>query len=165
MKARRLGLRDGDALVALAVQRGCGHYLPYVQSVNAHAPLVDERELSNEELAAALLLGNWPYQPVMLRAAAQLMADESSRPAQLAQLAVRERCSQAMRYIAEAGASTEPDNRFWRTLLNVLPSRFSPPLASGTMPHPSRFRSETGIVDPRHPTTPKIRWLRPSIRQ
>lgn len=159
-RAARLGLSSPDALVALAVRRGCRHYAPYAESRGAVAPEVSEADFSNEELITALLLGSWPHTPVMIRAAAQLMAGKGIRPPLLARLAVQERCVAAMRYIAEAGRQTEPSEDFWKTLLGLLPPCSPPP--AGAMPHPSRFRRETGMVSPFRPDTPKISWLRPS---
>lgn len=159
MKARRLGLANADSLVALAVQRGCRHYLPYVQSMNASAPRVTRAEFPDEELAVALLLGSWPHEPVMVRAAAQLAGAPSIRPDELALLAERERCVPALRHIAQAGRQTEPENGFWEELLRLLPP--APPPRPGSMPHPSRFRSETGIVNPRRQDMPRVLWLRP----
>ncbi len=159
-KARRLGLRDGASLVALAVRRGCRHYLPWVQSVCATAPEIPEQDFSNEELVVALLLGSWPHEPIMIRAAAHLVGDPSLRVDVLSRLAVRERCVAALLYIAEAGAETEPDNPFWKDLLGSLPAVRPPLPRAGFMPHPSRFRSETGIVNPSRPDQPRVVWLR-----
>ncbi len=159
-KARRLGMDAAISLAALAVRRGCRHYAPYVESIGATAPPVSETDLTNEELAVALLLGSWEYDPVLIRIAAQLLAGKSMSPDRIARLAEMERCASAIVYIARWGEATEPGNAFWKKLLALLRAHRS--ASAGAMPHPSRFRSETGMVDPRHPDMPRVQWLRPS---
>jgi len=159
-KAKRLGLGEASFLIALAVERGCWHYRPYAEAIGAKAPAVERADLSDEELSIALLLGSWVYNPVMIRVAAQLMAGPDTRSSLLLRLAVRERCEGVLGYIARQGAETEPANGFWKRLLDGLhePDGFR----SGVLPHRSRFRSETGMANPKRPGLPKVQWLRPS---
>jgi hypothetical protein len=159
-KLRRLGIGDASCLLALAVERGCRHYRPYVEAIEAKAPPVPRAQLGDEEVCIALILGSWNYDPVMIRAAAQLLAGASIRVELLARLAVQERCETVLGYLAGCGERTEPANPFWKRLLEKLPP--FPPACPGALPHPSRFRSETGIVNPRRPDTPRVQWLRPA---
>jgi hypothetical protein len=75
----------------------------------------------------------------------------------LARLAVAERCVAQIRYIAGAALRFEPDNPFWRQLLDCLPE--APPVKEGVMPHPTRFVSMTGMT--RAGMRPVTIWNRP----
>lgn len=157
MKLRKQGLRDPQALLGLAVARGCSHYVSYVDR-----PLPENtgEGVSNEELGIALLSPSNPYDPRLIRVGAQILSDRSCNPDRLAALAIRERSAPIVRYIAEHGHATEPDNDTWLRILAILPE--SRPIKPGVMPHPSRFRTETGIQRSFGSHLDKIRWLRPS---
>lgn len=77
--------------------------------------------------------------------------------ATVVRLAVSEEAVVLVRYIATAGLHFEPDNRFWRQLLDRLPE--VQPLAEGVMPHPTRFVSMTGMT--REGMRPVAVWIRP----
>ena len=62
----------------------------------------------------------------------------------LARLAAAERCVAPVRYIAAAGLKFEPENLFWRRLVEQLPE--APAVNEGVMPHPTRFVSMTGMT-------------------
>ena len=153
-KAERLGLRSAELLESLAIARGCWHY-DYPGLVPA--PPVAESQLSNEELAVALLSPCLPYSPRSIRIGAAMLGARGNEVQTLARLVVEERCVAVARYIAGAGLRYEPENPFWSDLLRSLPEAAPPP--DGVMPHPTRFVEMTGI-DREHVGL-KIRWLRP----
>lgn len=160
-KARDLGLHSASELIALAVERGCRHYEGGPETLSAAAPSRDS--FSDEELAIALLSPCLPYSPRAVRVGAQMLGSSRNQPRRLAFLACKERTETVVRHIAEAGHQTEPNEPFWNELLAALPPSPMPP--TGVLPHPSRFRSETGLTDPSDPLTrggPQVKWLRPS---
>ena len=139
MKARRLGLRGVEDLCTLAVQRGCRHYW---QGHEPEGELLTQAQLSNEELALALLSIAGTYDPHAIRCGAAMLGAAGNDPATLARLARWERSEQVVRYIAECGMKFEPDNSFWSELLALLPG--TPPPKDGVMPHPTRFVAMNG---------------------
>lgn len=154
-KLAKHGLKTPKELAAAAVGRGCFHYEDFAGGLQIDSPAI-----SNEELAIALLSPCNPYQPQLIRIASQLLSSPDTNLRTLAQLAIEERCAPILKYIALCGSKTEPDLPFWNDLLSLLGDCKAAP--SGVMPHISRFRSETGIVNPKRPLDPKIIWLRPS---
>ncbi|MFT3991188.1 MAG: hypothetical protein QM680_07240 [Luteolibacter sp.] len=154
-KLRACGLENPRQLVSAAVNRGCNHYSPYARGLAVDAP-----EISSEELAVALLSPERVHDPTLIRVASQLLSDPHTDVSLLVRLAREERCLPILRYIAVCGMRTEPANPFWERLLAELPETDDAP--EWLCPHISRFRSETGVVDPRTPDAPKIIWLRPS---
>ncbi len=152
--AERLGLGSVDLLEGLAVARGCWHYrnpnlLP--------AREVSESDFTNEELAIALLSPCLPYSPHTIRLGAAMLGSTGNDILALARLAVAEHCVAPVRYIARAGLQFEPNNMFWRRLLDDLPE--TSPVKEGVMPHPTRFVSMTGIT--RQGVRPVTIWIRP----
>ena len=86
-KARRIGIRSVDDMIALAASRGCSHYMPGLRSVPVSAD-----ELGDEELTILLIVGENPYEPTAIRCAAQLARSRLVNPAKLARLALMEKC-------------------------------------------------------------------------
>jgi hypothetical protein len=153
-KANGLGLESVELLEGLAVARGCWHY----RAPGLVLPsTVSEVDFSNEELAVALLSPCLPYSPHTLRVGGAMLGAENNQVEILAALAVTERCISPIRYIARAAGQIEPDNSYWKRLLNSLPE--SPEVKDGVMPHPSRFVSMTGIT--RTGSRPVAIWIRP----
>ena len=150
-KLQRAGIASPDEMGAAAVQRGCFHYVNCFPAAAKSAP-----EISDEELAIALLSPANPYNPMYLRVGSQLLSKDSCNPEKLVALAKQERCESVLKHIAELGAETEPDNPFWKYLVAGL-ARYPNP-KQWVMPHKSRFRIEAGIVNPLRPQ-PKIQWL------
>lgn len=153
-KAERLGLHAPEVLESLGVARGCWHYrspdlIP--------APDVSESEFSNAELAVALLSPSLPYSPHTIRVGAAMLGATGNDVTKLAQLVLAEGCVAAVRYIASAALRFEPDNFFWRQLLDRLPE--TPPIQEGVMPHPTRFVSMAGMT--RAGSRPVTIWIRP----
>ncbi|MCW5551243.1 MAG: hypothetical protein KIS67_03650 [Verrucomicrobiae bacterium] len=140
-KAKQAGLHSPELLEGLGVARGCWHYRsPALTPV----PKVSESEFSNEELAVALLSPALPYAPHTIRIGAAMLGATGNEVDTICQLAKAEGCIAPVRYIANAGLRFEPDNLFWRRLLDQLPS--TPPIPDGVMPHPTRFVSMSGIT-------------------
>jgi len=152
-KAERLGLGPRE-LEVLAVQRGCRHYS---DGTEPEQPLASESQFSNEELAIALLSTALRYEPHSIRCGAAMLGAARNNPRRLARLAVMERCVTPVRYVAEAGQRFEPENAFWRELLEALP--LEPPPKSGVMPHPTRFVAMTGFT--RQGPGLVVEWQRP----
>ena len=154
LKAKRLGLDPIEKLENLGVARGCWHYR-HPETVST--PTVPESELSNEELAVALLSPAHRYSPHAIRVGAAMLGADGNDVETLLPLAVAENCVAVVRYIANAALQFEPANRFWRQLLNRLPG--APPIQEGVMPHPTRFVSMTGMT--RAGMRPVTVWIRP----
>jgi len=156
-KARRLGL-DASGLERLAIERGCDYYDPGEPFASQN---ISVEELSNAELAIALLNPALRYSPQTLRLGAAMLSSPGNTPEKIARLAVMERCEALVRYIAEAGHKFEPENAFWSRLLQLLPQ--TPPPKSSVVPHPTRFVAMTGFTR-RGPET-IIQWIRPNSSQ
>lgn len=139
MKARWLGLRVPEDLCTLAVQRGCRHYW---QGDEPATPLLTQEQMSDEELAMALLCIAGQYDPHAIRCGAAMLGAEGNDPVNIARLAVWERSEAVVRYVAECGAKFEPENAFWSTLLTLMPQ--TPPPKPGVLPHPTRFVAMNG---------------------
>jgi len=154
----RLGLGTPRRMAALAVKRGCRHYGTYADS-SVPMDTLASAALTDEELAIALLCPANPYDPVLIRIGAQVLSAPHCKPEKLVHLAIQEKCTSVLRHIAECGNATEPDEPFWHVLLENLP--VGAPIPDGVMPHPSRFRIESGISNPRRTLEPRVRWLRP----
>ncbi len=155
-KARRLGLGPRE-LEILAVQRGCIHYSDGSEPA---VPLATEGKFSNEDLALALLSPALRYDPHSLRCGAAMLGAEGNDPRRLARRAVMELCVVPVRHVAEAGRRFEPDNPFWKELLDALPPTRPP--RPGVLPHPTRFVAMTGFT--RRGPGLVVEWQRPQCR-
>ncbi len=152
-KLRRFGFPTEAHLVQLAIHRGCRHYLQPGPPIQDPGPAL----ISNLEIAAALLSNEALYNPTFIRVAAQLIGGENN-PESILRIADMERIQTPLRHIAQAGHRIEPDNPFWKTLLERLPKR-NPP--EGVLPHSDRFTTESTLhAGQLHRARPK-RWLRP----
>ncbi len=127
-------------LLKSAVARGASHYR---RDFPAGLP-PDNASLTNEELGAALCLMHHPYDPVLIRAAAQLLSAPDTQADFLIRLALLERCEPVLLHIAEAAAYIVPLLEPWRTLRNSLPGRHR--VRGEALPHWSRFVSQTGYT-------------------
>ncbi len=153
-KARRLGLRDIDDLISLAVARGCSHHAANSRPIPV-APSPDV--LGDDELTILLIIGENTYEPTAIRCAAQLARSPRIEPARLARLAVMEKCERVLAHIARSGVDHDSEGaHFWSALLGLLPP--STPREEPGLPHWTRFVSMPGIQ--RSGTAP-IRWLVP----
>lgn len=152
----QMGMDSPTKLVEEAIARGCSHYrINPDKSYEINFP-----EASNEKIAMALLSPCNSYEPQWLRIGAQLLSHPSNNPKQLARISIKDRSASVLKYIAQCGRQTEPENPFWQEIINQL-QNYQPGPAN-VISHISRFRIETGITDPRTPATPKIIWLRPN---
>lgn len=144
--------RIGEWLLKCAVHRGAGHYeRDFPEDLPPDAP-----DVSDEELAAALCLGQHPYNPTFIRAAAQLLSSPRTDAPRLARLAVKERVEPVLLHIASVAARFEPEAQPWSYLLRHLPPRLTCP--ADALPHWSRFVSQTGVTS--FAGGPDIKWLR-----
>jgi hypothetical protein len=143
--------RAGEWLLKCAVRRGASHY---ERDFPSDLPL-DNPDLSHEELAVALCLGQHPYHSVFIRAAAQLLSSTHSNGRRLARLAVMERVEPVLLHIAAIAARFAPGAQPWSYLLRHLPPRL--PCPPDALPHWSRFVSQTGVTS--FGGGPDIKWL------
>jgi hypothetical protein len=157
-KARALGLHSISDFEALAVARGCHYYAPE-QASDTHIAQPSREVFSDEELAIALLHPCLPYDPQRIRFGAAMAASSRVNASKLAWLARLERTAAVLRQITEAGKKIEPANRFWVDLLALLPS--TPDVASGVLPHPTRYVAMTGFTSRGRETV--TRWVRPHV--
>jgi hypothetical protein len=144
--------RVGEWLLKCAVQRGARHY---ERDFPADLPS-DNPELSEEEIAIALCLGQHSYNSTYIRAAAQLVSSRHTDVRKLVRLAVMERVEPVLLYIATVAARVTPDEEPWAYLLRHLPQRLACP--PDALPHWSRFVSQTGVTA--SGGGPDIKWLR-----
>jgi len=144
--------RAGEWLLKCAVLRGASHY---ERDFPKDLP-PDDPDLSHEEIAVALCLGQFPYNSTFIRAAAQLLSSPRTDPPSLARLAVMERVEPVLLHIATLAARFEPGAQPWSYLLRHLPQRLSCP--PDALPHWSRFVSQTGVTS--FAGGPEIKWLR-----
>jgi hypothetical protein len=144
--------RVGEWLLKCAVRRGASHYQ---RDFPCDLP-PDHSELSNEEIAVALCLGQHPYNAMFIRAAAQLLSSPRTDAPRLARLAVMERVEPVLLHIATLAARLAPEAQPWPYLLRHLPKRLSCP--PDALPHWSRFVSQTGVTS--FAGGPDIKWLR-----
>ena len=143
--------RVGAWLLKCAVQRGASHY---EREFPADLP-PDNLDLSHEELAVALCLGQHPYNSVFIRAAAQLLSSTRSDAQRIARLAVMERVEPVLLHIATIAARFAPEAQPWAHLLRHLPRRLAG--YPEALPHWSRFVSQTGVTS--FGGGPDIKWL------
>lgn len=142
----------GEWLLKCAILRGASHY---ERDFAAELP-PDQPELSNEELAVALCLGQHPYNSVFIRAAAHLLSSPRTDAPRLARLAKLERVERVLLHIAGIAARFAPGSQPWSFLLQHLPQRL--PCPPDALPHWSRFVSQTGVTP--FAGGPDIKWLR-----
>jgi hypothetical protein len=144
--------RVGEWLVKCAVGRGASHY---ERDFPEDLP-PDDPELSDEELAVALCLGQHPYNSTFIRVAAQLLSSPRTNTPKLARLAVMERVEPVLLHIATVAARFATEAQPWSYLLRHLPKRLACP--QNALPHWSRFVSQTGVTS--FAGGPDLKWLR-----
>ncbi|MFK7909827.1 MAG: hypothetical protein AB8F34_04410 [Akkermansiaceae bacterium] len=104
---------------------------------------VGREELSDEELAVAMISGGRKYEPTLIRCAAQLMRAEGVSPERLLFLAKREKTERVLLHIARAGCEHDPEGRdFWQQIQSGLPAKVW--RAEPRLPHWSRFVTMPG---------------------
>jgi len=130
----------GEWLLKCAVGRGATHYR---RDFPPHLP-PDNLSLTIEELGVALCLAHHPFDPMLIRAAAQLLSARGTDAQALAHLAVMERCEPVLLHIAGAAARVAPDQQPWASLRAHLASRHR--VRTDCLPHWSRFVLQTGYT-------------------
>jgi hypothetical protein len=93
-RARLLGLGRPRDLLAVAVDRGARHYGGRARA--PEASLAASRVLRDDELIVLLLHGRNPFEPLLIRAAAELLRRRPLDPHLLAKAARRERCERPL---------------------------------------------------------------------
>jgi hypothetical protein len=129
-----------DWLLKCAVGRGASHYR---RDFDSKLP-PDNPAMANEELGVALCLAQHPFDPVLIRAAAQLLSAPDTDPTLLARLAEMERCVPVLLHIADAAGRVASITEPWQTLRATLPRRHRVRLDA--LPHWSRFVIQTGYT-------------------
>ncbi len=132
--------RLGEWLLKCAVERGASHYR---RAFDQQLP-PDNLALTNEELGVALCLYHLPFNPMFIRAAAQLLSATDTDAEGLVRLAVMERCEPVLSHVAGAAARVAPTQEPWGFLRAHLPSRRR--ARSDALPHWSRFVLQTGYT-------------------
>ncbi len=157
-KAIGFGLQLPDDLERLAIVRGCRYYDGRNERDQLRRELrfqIKLEDLSNAELAVALLSPELPGSLYRQRLGSALLSSPEVDPTELATLARHEGCADMVRYIAECGQEVEPEERFWDDLLSLLPDM--PPPAKP--PHITRLIAMTGIT--RQGVGIVRQWIRP----
>jgi hypothetical protein len=137
-------------LLKSAVERGASHYR------REFSPTLppSASNLSDEEIAVALCLGEHSYQSANLRAAAQLLSSPKTNLPRLLRLARLERVEPLLHFVAAIAERIDPAIEPWASIRKELPPRPTPCLTD--LPHWSRFVIQTGVTA-RGPG--EIRWL------
>lgn len=134
------GDRLPEWLLKVAVERGAKHYQ---RDFDPSLP-PDNPAIPDEEIGVALCLGQMPYEPWFIRAAAQLLSSPKITPQHLARLAEMERVEPVLLHIAaaceRAGEVSEP----WITLRKQLHPRRS--ARTDALPHWTRFAILPGLM-------------------
>jgi len=155
-KSARNGLCDVESLIHLAALRGCHHYKNVVPTRPVQDP--GQSILSDDELVVLLLHGNNRYEPMAIRCAAQLLKSSLITPRHVAFLAIQERCTLSLRYIATLALDQDKEGPSpWAEIVEVLGDQSEPPV-EGILPHVSRFMINPGIQ--RGKQAPS-KWLAP----
>ncbi len=162
MKARRLGLAEPEDLERLAILRGCRYYdskiaEPAEKRADWRSVSVDD--FTHTELAIALLSVSLPKSQIRLRMGAAMLGAEGIQAREVVRRARMERCESVVRHIAQCGGQVEPDNPFWKSLLEGLPESEPKPWV---LPDITRFVAMTGVT--RHGSETVMQWIRPRHR-
>ena len=133
--------------------RGCDYY---DRELAPRVPPLGEVELTDAELAIALISPSLHPRSREIRLAAALLGSTGLHAEEVAALAIGEDCAEIVRHIALSGRRFEPTNSFWQDLVNLLPDVKIDP---DKLPHPTRFVEMTGID--RGKVGLITRWIRP----
>ena len=109
-RMRRMSAQVGEWLLKCAVGRGATHY---EREFSDDLPS-DNPALSDEELGVALCLGQHDYNPVYVRAAAQLLSSSSINAPRLCRFALMERVESVLFFIAHVAERFAPPAEPWR---------------------------------------------------
>jgi hypothetical protein len=153
-KLKKCGIVTPEEMEELAFQRGCYHY---GEANYPEGPKT--KNISDTELGIAFLHPSNTYNPRWIRIGVQLCSRESN-PKKLIRLARWERCLHILRKIASDAIIVEPDNVFWKEILNSQPLKSNPPIKTDVFPHWSRYTKSTGLTNPFMKNKPNIEWIR-----
>lgn len=134
------GDRLPEWLLKIAVERGATHNQ---RELDPSLP-PDDPTISDEEIGVALCLGQMPYEPWLIRAAAQLLSSPRVDPQRLAHLAEMERVEPVLLHIAAACARVGRGLEPWATLRTRLHPRRS--VRTDALPHWTRFAILPGLT-------------------
>ncbi len=154
-KARSFGLDIPEDLERLAIQRGCDYY---ARDFRADSKPISGIELSNSEIAIALIANGSRPKARQIRLAAAMLGAQDVNAEEIVRMAEQENCAHVLRYIATCGRKFEPENPFWSKLLRLLPDM---QFDRDALPHPTRFVEMTGID--RQKIGTQVRWIRPRL--
>src|ERR1043166_3833775 len=143
--------RVGEWLLKGAVERGASHYRRTFDPVLP----ADNPQLTNEEVGVALCLYHHPFDPMLIRAASQLLSATGTDAESLAMLAIQERCEPVLLHIAKAAEGLAPEQNPWPFVRKNLSTRQR--IHTDALPHWSRFVSQTGFTPSGRGT--HIEWL------
>jgi hypothetical protein len=141
----------GDWLLKCAVERGASHYR---RTFEPDLP-PDNPALTDEELGVALCLYHHSFNPMLIRAAAQLLSAPNTNSETLKHLGLQERCEPVLLHIGEAAERVVPKQEPWAWLRGHLQTRQT--INAEALPHWSRFVSQTGMTP--FGGGPHIDWL------
>ena len=134
------GDRLPEWLLKAAVERGATHYQ---RDFDPSLP-PDNPTIPDEEIGVALCLGQMPFEPWLIRAAAQLLSSPRVDPHRLVRLAEMERIEPVLLHIAAACARVDDALEPWATLRKDLHPRRS--VRTDALPHWTRFAILPGLT-------------------
>ena len=139
-EAVRLGR---NALLAIAIARGCHHYAPFVPS---HVRRIDRPDLPHEVLGCALLRGPLDVDTFQtIRCGAMILSDLGNSPQIIAEAVSILNVTSRVAHIAQQALSADDHPDYWRNLLAVLPA-IEVSRETSFLPGVSRLVSETRIT-------------------
>ncbi len=133
------GDRLPEWLLKVAVERGAKHYQ---RDFDPSLP-PDNPAIPDEEIGVALCLGQMPFQPWFIRAAAQLLSSSRVDSHRLVRLAEMERVEPIFLHIAAACARVDEALEPWATLRAELHPRRA--VRADALPHWTRFAILPGL--------------------
>ena len=134
------GDRLPEWLLKTAVERGAKHYQ---RDFDPSLP-PDNPAIPDEEIGVALCLGQMPFEPWSMRAAAQLLSSPRVDPRRLARLAEMERVEPVLLHIAAASERVSEALEPWVTLRRELHPRRT--VRTDALPHWTRFAILPGLT-------------------
>jgi len=134
------GDRLPEWLLKIAVERGAKHYQ---RDFDPSLP-PDNPSIADEEIGIALCLGQMPFEPWLIRAAAQLLSSPDMEPQRLAHLAEMERVEPVFLHIAAAAERVNKALEPWATLRSLLHPRRT--VRTDALPHWTRFAILPGLT-------------------
>lgn len=139
-EAVRLGR---NALLVIAIARGCHHYAPFVPS---QVPKIDRPDLPHEVLGCALLRGSLDVDTFQtIRCGAMILSDLGNSAQIIAEAVGILSVTSRVAHIAQLALSADDHPDYWRNLLAALPP-IKADKEAGSLPGVSRLVSETRMT-------------------